>query len=547
MRKTLTICAALFITTFASFAYAAPTVCSVGNGCTGWPNVVTGTVLYGNGAGRFGTTTAATNGMILAWANGIPTPVATSTYTYPLSFNAATNAVSSAATSTAYTGTPGQILAFLNGAWAGAATTTFTGTAPISLTYANGQVTGACLGATGSQNGCITSTDWNTFNLKNQNIGATTTAPMIASWYSATSTVVASFFPQATTTQLTTSDIWVLLGSNHVAILNDNASASAIAGINGSLIGQSSLFQVAAAGTAALAFNTGGTRNSMTAGSERARITAGGLFLIGTTTPNFSQLIIASSTGPQIGYSDTNALDYAWTERAINNNYYLATSTAAATSSVPAMSIMGSTSAFTFNSGATSTFTSALQTTYLNVVGTTASSTFGNGMSINVGCYSIAFACISFQNIAGALNLANQVTGTLGAGNGGTGATSLSGVSLAVVGGVLKVNTEHLFDYPATSSTNLFQAGTSTLHSVFSETGTILSFSCAPFPPSNAFMNVQIGTGAASTSMANASSTVGINGASLAVTAGQKMYVDFGTTTVPTGISDMGCSYVEQN
>jgi hypothetical protein len=71
------------------------------------------------------------------------------------------------ATSTFFgTGTGGQHLVWNNGIPQWVATTTFTGTAPISLTFSNGQVTGACTTASAGVTGCLTGTDWNTFNGK---------------------------------------------------------------------------------------------------------------------------------------------------------------------------------------------------------------------------------------------------------------------------------------------------------------------------------------------------------------------------------------------
>ncbi len=71
---------------------------------------------------------------------------------------------------------------------------------------------------------------------------------------------------------------------------------------------------------------------------EVGRFTSGGNFTVGTTTA-FWQLTAASTTGPQIGLSDGNAADFAWTARSINNNLYFATSTATATSTSAAFLI----------------------------------------------------------------------------------------------------------------------------------------------------------------------------------------------------------------
>lgn len=65
-----TVAAILFTVQIAN---AAPTVLQVQGGGTGWGNVVTGTILYGNGANRLATTTAGSNGNVLFLFNGVPT------------------------------------------------------------------------------------------------------------------------------------------------------------------------------------------------------------------------------------------------------------------------------------------------------------------------------------------------------------------------------------------------------------------------------------------------------------------------------------------
>jgi len=52
----------------------------VSNGGTGWGNIQSGTILYGNGTSALATTTAGTNGNILALLGGIPTWTSTSTF-----------------------------------------------------------------------------------------------------------------------------------------------------------------------------------------------------------------------------------------------------------------------------------------------------------------------------------------------------------------------------------------------------------------------------------------------------------------------------------
>jgi hypothetical protein len=205
----------------------------------------------------------------------------------------------------------------------------------------------------------------------------------------------------------------------------------------------------------------------------------------------------------------------------------------------------GKTGALTYTSGATSTFASGLSTSYLNLTGTTATSTSaGTGFSIATGCYAIGANCLSFNNI----------TGTAGAFQGGTGATSLS-AAFGVNSNVFSNVVEHGFDYFATST--LWGSGTTTLHFLVTQTGTLIGTACRLFPsgPAN-LMNVQFGNGTASGTMMVASSTQGTTvntfTQNVALTAGQTMYMDFGaTSTVSYGASasttaDVACTWQER-
>ncbi|HXH23693.1 MAG TPA: hypothetical protein VNI78_00505 [Vicinamibacterales bacterium] len=54
-------------------------ILGVANGGTGWSNIASGAIVLGNGAGSLATTSAGTNGQVLALVSGTPTWVATST------------------------------------------------------------------------------------------------------------------------------------------------------------------------------------------------------------------------------------------------------------------------------------------------------------------------------------------------------------------------------------------------------------------------------------------------------------------------------------
>jgi len=152
----------------------------VPQGGTGWTNITSGALLYGNGSSPLATTTAGSNGQYLVLLNGIPkwatasstAAVTAVTATWPvvssggntpdISWNgiatssqitggtlAAWNNSKSlygVATSSIFSGTAGQVLAFLNGIWTGTATTTLTGSGVISTAFNAGtnQWTVAC-------------------------------------------------------------------------------------------------------------------------------------------------------------------------------------------------------------------------------------------------------------------------------------------------------------------------------------------------------------------------------------------------------------------
>ena len=84
---------------------------------------------------------------------------------------------------------------------------------------------------------------------------------------------------------------------------------------------------------AGISFVTGGTASA----NERARIVPGGFIGLGTTTPKFATVNIASSTAPQLLLSPGGGV-LSWTQRSIGGMLYFSTTTTAgtATSSGPA-------------------------------------------------------------------------------------------------------------------------------------------------------------------------------------------------------------------
>jgi len=77
--------------------------------------------------------------------------------------------------------------------------------------------------------------------------------------------------------------------------------------------------------------------------TEKMRVMSWGAIVMGTTTSQLGGLTIGTSTAPQLILSDNTAADNAWTFRSINNNLYIATSSASATSSTAAIVITNAT------------------------------------------------------------------------------------------------------------------------------------------------------------------------------------------------------------
>lgn len=107
--------------------------------------------------------------------------------------------------------------------------------------------------------------------------------------------------------------------------------------------------------------------------------------MIGTSTPGFGQLTIGTSTKPQLALSDNVAADYAWTLSSLANSFYLATSSAIATSTTPIITINA-----TGTNNATTSIFSAVQ------IGTTS-----NATSTAAGMNAALFVSNALNNLAG--------------------------------------------------------------------------------------------------------------------------------------------------
>lgn len=109
----------IILALFLAFAFAptafALSIFNVPQGGTGWGNIQAGGLMYGNGTSAVATTSQGTGGYVLTWLNGIPIFSATTTYSAP-------------------------------------------------FVFASGNVT--CTSASAGVTGCLTGTDWSTFNNK---------------------------------------------------------------------------------------------------------------------------------------------------------------------------------------------------------------------------------------------------------------------------------------------------------------------------------------------------------------------------------------------
>ena len=164
----------------------------IGNAVGGGYTPVATSSLGISSSGTVSTSTTETKGFLSYWTSSAGTPallgqVATTslTATSPLSLSQAISVIGASAsalsisttTNSLFTGTAGQVLGYTSAGWTGVATTTYSG----GLTYSAGNVTNTltagdgltrntddfdCDTASGSVFGCLSSTDWNTFNGK---------------------------------------------------------------------------------------------------------------------------------------------------------------------------------------------------------------------------------------------------------------------------------------------------------------------------------------------------------------------------------------------
>lgn len=261
-------------------------------------------------------------------------------------------------------------------------TSTPTVTAPITYSGTLGQFLGgasgafSCTNASSGVTGCLTGTDWNTFNGKgsgsvtsvtagagfqNQGLVITTTGTLVGaiatsatptignlSYWTATgdASTPAKLGKVATTSETCSGNVSctahdVLSGGGAITTINNPTFTTSVTTpitIGGTAAG-SSLELRATSGSGTTDFVKITTGNN--GGQENARFLDGGWNLFGTTTPLVYGNIMASSTVPQLALGDGVAGDALWTFRNAGGTLYLATTTAQglATTSTAALTL----------------------------------------------------------------------------------------------------------------------------------------------------------------------------------------------------------------
>lgn len=348
---------------------------------------------------KIATSAAETAGQVAVWSttNGSPAKlysVATSseTCTAPLLCAAHTVLAGGGAitwTGLATTSQPASSnLLVSNGAAGvyGVATTSETCTSPLSCT-AHAVLTGGgaitITQSTASANGYLSSTDWNSFNMK---VGTSSaeTAGQLAAW-GTTAGSPPKLYSVATTAVACSGNIsctaFTALGAASTISFTGTLGLSG-GGTNASLSGANQV----------LFMNAGNT--AVSSNSLHTYLASQGALLLGTTTAQFGLGTFGTSTTPQILLSDNTAADNMWTLRTISNALYIATSTATATSTTAALTFNGLSGAATFGSPATTTFSGGIQGTFLNLTSAGTSTISSNVVS---PCFSntIGGACLT--------------------------------------------------------------------------------------------------------------------------------------------------------
>ncbi len=431
---------------------SATTSIGVAYGGTGWASLQSNAVLLGNGSGKIATTSAGTDGQVLALVNGVPTWQSTTTLstitgtltvgkggTNATSFSANSIVVSDAAGTTLIaTGSKLTIGSLLSTT---TATSTFSGALGIGTTSPWAVFSVNPTGGTAAAQFVVgSSSATNLIVLNSGFVGISSTTPTSRFGVNPQAGDIVAFAVGSSTKSLLSISTEGF-GTTTLAGLNVNATATSTSNvgwnisngcyaISGTCLSLSNL-----AGT--LAVSKGGTNATSFAANSIIVSDAAGTTLIATTSNNFTlgsfiatsttlnsyslnnwtgfgtstpvyEVTISSSTAPQLALSAGSGIAQ-WVFRNGGGDLYLATTTVAgtATTSITALTISGSGFGTTTIRG-------------LTIANGQATSTSNVGWSITNGCYAIGTTCLSLSSL----------TGTLAVASGGTNSTSFAANSI---------------------------------------------------------------------------------------------------------------------
>lgn len=521
-----------------AFPISAAALCSpVAQGGTGWCNITSNTVLYGKGTGALGTTTTGSNGQFLSLVGGIPTWAT----------------VSSGTISTSSALVSGQgVYATGASTIASVATSTPSVSGPITYSGTFGSFFGGssgsfgCTAASGSANGCLSSTDWTTFNNKQaaltfstglNNTGGTVTNTGVTSNIAGTGIGVSGATGAVTisntgVTSIVAGTNVTISGSTGAVTVNSTASGignvststgetagflpywtttnatpallGKVATTTHSFVGPFSITGVIGAlvGGSNSTVNWTGLATTSQPSSSNLLVSNGGSGVYGVATGTVAQSGPITVTAGQsvigsgltIGCATCNTSNATVSSIAttypITGGPITTTGTLALAFGTTTSNTWAGTQTFTnpiVVGAGTSTF-GALQGTYLNLTGTTATSTIGNGFSIANGCYAIAGTCIGGGS---------SLTGTTGQVAYFSGTNTAVGTSSISIGTNQKVQIGQGFTaFLQLGGTNSSFAGLSAANSSQLTVRTADDAFYAPVNAGDFYANPSVGSGA---------------------------------------------------
>ena len=459
-------------------------ILGVANGGTGWSNVASGAVVLGNGTGPVATTSAGTNGQVLALVSGTPTWVATSTLSSisgtlsvasggtgqttfsssQLLYGNGTSGLSSVATSSASCSSGVSCSGFTV---VGSVAPSITNTGLLSLQQLGGgsAQTGAVTFATSSvtlngithgltitnSSGAFTFTPTAAGTLSvaggGTNISSYTSGDILyASSASALSRIASS------------TDGFVLSLANGIPSWVATTTLTTIGGTlaetkggtnqttytTGDILYASNtntLSKLSASGNAGKVLSLSGgipawvstttlsTISGTLSGTQLDGVFSSNGILARTTTGTYASRTI-TGTSNQINVANGDGVSGNPTLSLPSQLTF--TQSSSTQQSITNRLYVGDTATTTILGSATSTFGAGIQTTALNVTSASATSTFANGLNLSAGCFSIGGVCLATSGGV-SLSVAN-VWSALQQFSAGASTTQLSAYSGLYVG-----------------------------------------------------------------------------------------------------------------